>query len=120
MERKITAEHSGQKEESLETILPQAKVISNEQISQHVNQVTEIISLILAISFFSLLGFPTGISSQTFAGGSGRTRGHWGSEDILNLQLQFLLSTAHFPARRHRERAPSQWQPENTQVTSDS
>lgn len=39
MEREITREHGGQKEDSLETKPPQAKVISNAQISQHVDPV---------------------------------------------------------------------------------
>lgn len=33
MEREITGEHSGQEEDSLETKPPQAKVISNAQLS---------------------------------------------------------------------------------------
>lgn len=64
MEREITREHSGQKEDSLETEQPQAKVISNTQTSQHVDQVTEIMDVILAIRLI-----PTGNSMQPLAGG---------------------------------------------------
>ena len=61
------------------------------------DQVTEIMNLILAISFFRLAGSPAGISTQTLAGGSVRTGEHREGKAILH--LQFLLSVTHFPDR---------------------
>lgn len=55
MEREITREHSGQKEDSLETKSPQAKVISNAHISQHVDGVAEIMAVMWLLA--SLAGW---------------------------------------------------------------
>lgn len=69
MEREITREHSGQKEDSLETKSPQAKVISNAHISQHVDGVPEIMAVMLVISFFSRLGSPQVFQPRPLLGG---------------------------------------------------
>lgn len=69
MEREITREHGGQKEGSLETKPPQAKVISNAQISQRVERVSEIMDVILIISFFSGLGPPLVFQPRPLLGG---------------------------------------------------
>lgn len=91
MEREITPERSGQKQESLETKSPQAKVISNAHIFQRADQVTEIMNLILAISHFSRLGSPLVVQPRPLVGGSVSTRGHEEWEDIWNLQFLFPL-----------------------------
>ena len=71
---RLHLEHSGQKEEALETKSPQAKVISDAQISQCVDQVAEIMNLILAISCSSQLGAPLVVQPRPLLGGQLKQR----------------------------------------------
>ena len=107
---RLHLEHSGQKEEALETKSPQAKVISDAQISQCEDQVAEIMNLILAISCSSQLGAPLVVQPRPLLGGSVKTEGHGEGKD--GLHPQFLLSAAHLPARgeaRKSSQAVATW-----------
>lgn len=118
MEREITPERSGQKQESLETKSPQAKVLSNAHIFQRADQVTEIMNLILAISHFSRLGSPLVVQPRPLLGGQ-LAQGATGNRKTFGIcNSSFHCSFPGQRAGRKGSRGPCQT--ENSPDTQDS